>query len=78
MLPLIMTYWLKIENVSVQPWALTVMTTESQATQLSSADAREAVKGAQREYPGCVWTIVPLAGDRYLVAGEAKPKPYAG
>ena len=73
-----MTYWLQVENVSVQPWALRVVTTESQATQLSSADAREAVKGAQREYPDCVWVTVPLAGDRCLVAGEAKPKPYAG
>jgi len=73
-----MTYWLKIEDTSVQPWDLRVVTTESQATQLSSADAREAVKGAQREYPDCVWTSVPLTGDRYLVAGEAKPKPYAG
>jgi hypothetical protein len=73
-----MPYWLKIEDVSVQPWALTVVTTESEATQLSSADTREAVKGAQREYPDCVWTSIPLTGDRYVVAGEAKPKPYAG
>jgi hypothetical protein len=76
MLP-VMPYWLKIEDVSVQPWALTVVTTQANATQLSSADAREAVKGAQREYPDRVWTSVPLGGDRYLVAGEAKPKPYA-
>jgi len=73
-----MPYLLKIEDISVQPWVLTVVTTESQATQLSSADAHEAVKGAHREYSDCVWTSVPLIGDRYLVAGEAKPKPYMG
>jgi hypothetical protein len=73
-----MSYWLKIEDVSMQPWALSVVTTESQATRLSSADAREAVKGAQRDFPDCVWTSLPLIGDTCLVAGEAKPKPYAG
>jgi len=39
---------------------------------------QQALKGAQREYPDCVWTFLPLIGDRYLVADEAKPKPYAG
>lgn len=73
-----MPYWLKIEDISVQPWALTVVTTQSGAKQLSSANAREAVKGAHRGYPDCVWTSVPLTGDRYLVSGEAKPKPYMG
>jgi hypothetical protein len=32
-----MPYWLQIEDVSVQLWALTVVTTESHATQLICA-----------------------------------------
>lgn len=71
-----MPYWIKIEDVSVQRWALIVVTSEAQATQLSSADAREALKGAQRDYPDCVWIVVPLTRDRCLVAGEAKRKPF--
>ena len=60
----------------MQPWAFLAVTNESEATQLSSADAREALKGAQREYPDCVWTVVPIINDKCFVVGEAKPKPY--
>jgi hypothetical protein len=71
-----MPYWIKIEDVSVQPWALIVVTSEAQATPVSPADAREALEVAQRNYPDCVWIVVPLTGDRCFVAGEAKREPY--
>jgi hypothetical protein len=38
MLPLPIPNWLEIEDVSVQPWALTVVITEGDALQLSSTD----------------------------------------
>jgi hypothetical protein len=38
MLPLPIPNWLEVEDVSVQPWALTVVITEGDALQLSSTD----------------------------------------
>jgi hypothetical protein len=71
-----MSYWLKIENVSVRPLDIKVVTAEAEATPLSLADAREARTHAEEDHPDCVWTTVPLAGDEYFVVGEAKAKPY--
>ena len=39
-----MAVWIKIEDVSVKPWALSLVYTEAKATKLSLADARETVK----------------------------------
>jgi hypothetical protein len=38
MLPLPIPNWLEVEDVSVQPWALTVVITEGDSLQLSSTD----------------------------------------
>jgi hypothetical protein len=39
--------WIKIEEVSVKPWALSLVYTQAEATKLSLADARETVKTLQ-------------------------------
>ena len=50
-----MAAWIKIGNVSVQPWALSLVYSQLEATKLSLADAREAVKAAQTHYANHLW-----------------------
>ena len=73
-----MPYWLKIEDFFRAALGFDGSDNGIRGYKASSADVREAVNGADREYPDFVWTSVPVNGDRYLVAAEAKPKPLRG
>jgi len=66
--------WIKIEEVSVQPWALSLVYSQREATKLSLADAREAVKAAQTHYANHLWVPAYISGDTYIVVGQEKPK----
>jgi hypothetical protein len=62
--------WIKIGNVSVQPWALSLVYSQLEATKLSLADAREAVKAAQTHYANHLWAPAHISGDTYMVVGQ--------
>jgi hypothetical protein len=66
--------WIKIEDVSVRPWALSLVYSQLEATKLSLADAREAVKAAQTHYVNHLWVPAHISGDTYTVVGQEKPK----
>jgi hypothetical protein len=62
--------WIKIEEVSVKPWALSLVYTQAEASKLSLADAREAVKTLQNH----LWVPAHISGDTYIVVGQEKAK----
>ena len=66
--------WIRIEDVSVKPWALSLVYTQAEATKLSLADAREAVKAVQTHYVNHLWVPAHISGDTYMVVGQEKAK----
>jgi len=66
--------WIKIEEVSVKPWALSLVCTQAEATKLSLADARETVKTLQTHYVNHLWVPAHISGDTYIVVGQEKAK----
>jgi hypothetical protein len=75
---MIVEAWIKIEDVSVEPWGMSVVYQEAEATLLPEAQARQASQLAERGTNGFekyTWTYVPLVGTKqYVVRGEAKPE----
>jgi predicted RNA-binding protein with PIN domain len=69
-----MTAWIQIGDVLVQPWALGLVYSQSEATKLNLADAREAVKAALTNYGHYQWVPTQISGDAYIVVGQEKPK----
>jgi hypothetical protein len=69
-----MAVWVRIENKSVQPWVFTLVFSQPEATQLSLADAREAVKAVQGGYENYLWVPAHVSGDTYVVVGQEKTK----
>jgi hypothetical protein len=66
--------WIKIEDVSVKPWTSSLVYTQAEATQLSLADAREAVKAVQTHYVNHLWAPARISGDTYIVVGQEKAR----
>jgi hypothetical protein len=69
--------WIRIEDVSVQPWTLSLVHSQPEATKHSLVDAREAVKAAQHHYVDHIWVPAHISGDTYIVVGQEKPKARA-
>jgi len=61
--------WIKIEDVSVRPWELSLVYMQAEATKLSLADARDAVKAVQTHYLNHLWVPAHVSGDTYVVVG---------
>jgi len=70
----------KLENVAVEPWAMSVVYQKGQAIPLSEDNARQASQLAERGTNGFekyLWTYVPLAGAKdYIVAEIARLTPH--
>jgi hypothetical protein len=68
-----MTVWIKIANVFVEPWAMSVVHNRAEAAEISSANARRAAEGAQIKFDEYHWALVHVYGDRYVVEGQVEP-----
>jgi hypothetical protein len=65
-----MNVWLNAESdAELETFQLRVVYAPIEASQMREANAREALKGALREFPEFEWSIVPLSGDKFLVQG---------
>jgi hypothetical protein len=63
--------WIKIEDIQVLPWRMILVDSKSEATLLSSADAREALFGAQQNFADYRWKQVSSTrADRFVVEGK--------
>jgi len=69
-----MPAWIHIEDVSVTPWAMSVVYVEYNATPLSSADAQQATNFANDNFREYVWHVVPKAPENCIVMGVDRPK----
>jgi hypothetical protein len=65
--------WLRIADVSVQPWQIWMVSHAAEATDLSFGEAQQAMLWADREHPTIFWGKVPASGmSLYRVRGTPK------
>lgn len=65
-----MNVWLNAESdAELETFRFRVVYNPIEASQMRESNAREAIKGALREFPAFEWSIVPLSGDKFLVQG---------
>jgi len=69
-----MPVWIKIVNVFVEPWAMSVVHNRAEAAEISSANARQAAEGAQLKFEEYQWAPVHVYGDKCVVEGQVKPR----